>query len=66
MNGPEITTPTTSSQKHTPTLTIPAVASSSLTWVGCLCANTRLSKRRAENLNMSDLKAEKLVMFQWR
>uniref|UniRef100_A0A8C6H2Y4 Uncharacterized protein n=1 Tax=Mus spicilegus TaxID=10103 RepID=A0A8C6H2Y4_MUSSI len=51
--------------KHTLTLTIPAVASS-LMWVGCLCSNTRLSKRRAENLDMSDLKAEKLVMFQWR
>uniref|UniRef100_A0A8C0ZP29 Uncharacterized protein n=1 Tax=Castor canadensis TaxID=51338 RepID=A0A8C0ZP29_CASCN len=47
MNGLETTVPTTSSQKHTLILTIPVVAFSFLTWVGCWCANTQLSKRRA-------------------
>lgn len=45
-NGPEITVFTTSFQKQMLILTTPDVAFSSLTWVGCLCANTQLSKRR--------------------
>lgn len=47
LNGPETTVPTTSSQKPTRILTIPAVAFSSRTWAGCLCANTLRSSRRA-------------------
>lgn len=46
MNGPEITAFTTSFQKQMLIPTMPGVAFSSLTWVGCLCANTQLSKRR--------------------
>lgn len=46
LNGPEITVPTTSFQKRMLIPTIPDVAFSSLTWVGCLCANTQLSEKR--------------------